>query len=95
MPHHVFRIVADGNWCHIAVKGSGLDDNMERQKAAIAILVVFLSLTGCSPEISYDTSPFEIPSGVIQVSFSATADMRDYTGDKIVYFRGACERIAY
>ena len=68
---------------------------MERQKTALAILVVFLSLLGCAHQISCDTTPFEVPSGVIQVSFSATADMRDYTGDKIVYFRGACERIAY
>jgi len=68
---------------------------MGRKKAALAIIVVLLFLIGCSPEISYDTSPFEIPSGVIQVSFSATADMRDYTGDNRLYFRGACERIAY
>lgn len=65
-----------------------------RKKAAPAIVVVFLFLIGCAPEISYDTRPFEVPSGVIQVSFSATADMRGYTGDKMVYFRGACERIA-
>lgn len=95
MPHHVFRIVADGNWCHIAVKGSGLDGNMRRQKAAPAILVVFLSLLGCAHQISCDTSPFEVHSGVIQVAFSATADMREYSGDNMIYFRRACARIAY
>jgi len=31
---------------------------------------------------------------MVQVSFSVTADMREYTGDSMLYFRGACERIA-
>ena len=35
-----------------------------------------------------------MPFGTVQVSFSVTADMRDYTGGNMLYFRGACERIA-
>jgi hypothetical protein len=62
--------------------------------AAISISFLLLFLAGCTPGINYDTSPFELPVGNIQVSFSVTADMRDYAGSNMLYFRGACERIA-
>ena len=68
---------------------------MNYGKAAAAIVLAALVLLSCSPGIDYDTSPFELPSGTIQVSFAVTADMRDYTGDSMLYFRGACERIAH
>ena len=67
---------------------------MRRLRAATAVLIFLLFLVSCSPDIQYDTSPFELPAGTVQVSFSVTADMRDYTGDNMLYFRGACERIA-
>jgi predicted phosphodiesterase len=66
---------------------------VKRICAATAVLIFLLFLFSCSAGIHYDTSPFELPAGSIQVSFSATADMRDYTGNNLLYFRGACERI--
>ena len=67
---------------------------MRRLRAATAVLIFLIFLISCSPNIQYDTSPFDLPAGTVQVSFSVTADMRDYTGDNMLYFRGACERIA-
>lgn len=37
---------------------------------------------------------FIIPEGEIQVVFSVTSDMREYTGCSANYFRGVCETIA-
>lgn len=45
--------------------------------------------------ISYDTSAFVVPDGAIEVSFAVAADMRQYTGGNMDYFRGAVERISF
>jgi predicted phosphodiesterase len=66
---------------------------MKNFKLAILLTVLFVQL-GCSSGITYDHSPFELPAGVVEMSFAATADMRDYTGKDMRYFRGACQRIA-
>ena len=67
---------------------------MRRAGTATAVLIILIVFLSCSPGIQYDTSPFEPPEGTVQVSFSVTADMRGYTGDNMLYYRGACERIA-
>jgi hypothetical protein len=59
------------------------------------LLTAALWLSACGVTFNYSTEPFEVPAGDIQVSFGAAADMREYTGDSLKYFRGACERLAY
>jgi predicted phosphodiesterase len=90
-------VAGDAGRCYIAEKESGSDEKMERRIPVLVVVAisVFLILAGCTSDISYNTRPFELPSGAIQVSFSVTADMRDYTGDDMLYFRGVCERVAY
>ena len=44
---------------------------------------------------TYQYTTFSVPDGAVVLSFSVTADMRNYTGDHIDYFRNACEQIAY
>ena len=63
------------------------------------LLVLFFLLFSCSDDdfigYEYDYTPFGVPSGIVELSFSVAADMRGYTGDNIHYFRGACERLFY
>ena len=65
-----------------------------RKTFLLPLFLAVLTLAGCGPGIEYDSSPFELPAGTVAVSFAVTADMREYTGPDIRYFRGACERIA-
>ena len=56
--------------------------------------MVILFTTACRNS-SIDKTPFPLPSGTISFSFTVTADMREYTGTNINYFRGVCERLFY
>jgi len=56
---------------------------------SLTLIIVILSC-GCADKGDGSFSP---PQGTVSVTFSVTADMRDYTGDNRGYFRGACERI--
>ncbi len=60
----------------------------------ISLIVVFLgaSVFGCLGRTSNNVH-FTTPEGNIALSFSVTADMRSYTGDNRLYFRGVCETI--
>jgi hypothetical protein len=60
---------------------------------SIVLTVLFVQV-GYSSGIVADHAPFELPSGVVDVSFAAAADMRDFTGKKISHFRGVCQRLA-
>ena len=66
----------------------------ERKIVGLLLFLVSLALASCAAGIEYDTSPFEIPAGTVVLSFAVTADMREYTGPDMRYFRGACERLA-
>jgi hypothetical protein len=57
--------------------------------AFLAVLFFFGCSTGANEDLAFET-----PEGDIRLIFSATADMRDFTGDSKGYFRGVCERIA-
>lgn len=60
------------------------------------LILVFLSLFllfGCVDNRAQDLS-FETPEGDIELIFSASADMRDYSGANPDHFRGVSERIA-
>ncbi len=61
---------------------------------AVLTAVVFLFLIACNAT-EYTYIHFALPDGEIQLSFSAAADMRDYTGNKIDYFRNTCEQLAF
>jgi len=66
------------------------------KRLALLLLVVFVQI-GCSVSDHGPLGvllPFTVPEGGIQLVFSVTADMRDFSGDNPDYFRGACERIA-
>ena len=60
----------------------------------IFVLICSLLLHCCGQSI-YRYSQFAVPEGEVALSFSVTADMRDYTGDHIDYFRNACEQISF
>jgi hypothetical protein len=59
-----------------------------------SVLITALLLYSCG-STKYLYTPFTLPAGTIEVTFSVTADMRHYTGENINYFRNACEQIAF
>jgi hypothetical protein len=59
----------------------------------LLIVVIPFLLSSCISN-EYEYISFTLPEGDIQLVFSAAADMRDYTGDKLDYFRNTCEQIA-
>jgi len=62
--------------------------------SAALTAVILLLLAACNAT-EYTYIHFTLPEGAIQLSFSAAADMRDYTGNKIDYFRNTCEQLAF
>lgn len=66
---------------------------MKLKKLVIPLLFIIITLS-CS-HYSVDSTPFQLPDGNISFSFAVTADMRNYTGTNINYFRGVCERLFY
>jgi hypothetical protein len=64
-----------------------------------AVLLIYIGMvTGCSSDVYFFISikePFETPDGDITVTFSVTADIRDFATNDILYFRGVCDRIFY
>lgn len=65
------------------------------RRLILSFLLTLAVLGSCREPIDYDTTPFVVPDGTIDVAFAAAADMRGYTGGDVDYFRGACERIAW
>jgi len=59
-----------------------------------SVLITALLLYSCG-STKYLYTPFTLPAGTIEVTFSVTADMRHYTGENINYFRNACEQIVF
>lgn len=64
---------------------------MKPKKYITPLLLILFSLS-CGKH-SATTTPFQLPSGTISFSFAVTADIREYTGTDINYFRGVCERL--
>lgn len=62
----------------------------------LSLLIFFLlSLTYCNTGDQYGRIQYVTPEGEIQLVFSVTADMSQYAGCSIDYFRGVSETIAY
>ena len=77
----------------IRLREAWLLDTLRRVFGLFFFLLPVLLLIGCVGSRGQDLS-FETPEGVIELIFSAAADMRDFTGPNPDHFRGACERIA-
>ncbi len=65
-----------------------------KNKKCIQLFMLILFIISCRNS-SVDNTPFLLPSGTINLSFAVTADMRDYTGTNINYFRGVSERLFF
>ncbi len=60
----------------------------------ISTVLLFIVLPSCIVT-EYEYIQFTLPAGEIQLAFSVAADMRNYTGNNIDYFRNACEQLDY
>lgn len=67
---------------------------MDKKLKYFIILTVTLFLLSCGT-YTVNTAPFQLPPGTVSFSFAVTADIRDYTGTNVNYFRGVCERLFY
>jgi hypothetical protein len=64
------------------------------KKIIIILILILLSFSTCSFESRVGYDRFFLPGGDIQLSFSVTADMMNYTGCAGYYFDGICITLA-